>query len=436
MDGKTGDREILTLAQIDAAGELFKGGLPTEMGDAVPNDGRIQVLGDDVIHYDLSEDFIKKSNYIRTRPTKVSMRVLSDGSLYTTSGRILSPEERERQLMEELFAKENRLEEEEDGTPLSEVRPENVIRPGNPINMQVTDLNANVGTGPDAVVVRIESSSGDSVSGLVLNETGKHTAIFEGSVETARLPAQAFASDSSSATDPNQVISPLDSAQPWSAASDVTGMRYFGVDLNDLVALGQMVVTQGYADRSIKRLAVQTSYDNQSFTTLGAWPEQLQPWDGSNQVTAIAVPSGLAMSDYAALSNYIDVLATDPRFGATMAAPSSENFGLNWQDFKDIWQELPSTLPELPGFLSGDTRGANRARRANANKGDTSGNKKKKNKKNKKAAAVPPADVLVRSRGMFFVPSDKPSFSRPMPPKTRRPFSSMANNSKGPGIRR
>ena len=211
---KTQDREILTLAQIDAAGELFSGGLPTEMGDGTPNDGRIQVLGDDVIHYDLSDDFVRKTNYIRTRPTKVSMRVLSDGSLYATSGEILSAEERERQQMEELFAKENRIEVEEDSTPLSEVRPENVIRPGNPINMQVTDLNANIGTGPDEVLVRIESSSGDSVTGLILTETGKHTATFEGSVATARLPAQAFASDSSTATDPNQVISPLNRPSP------------------------------------------------------------------------------------------------------------------------------------------------------------------------------------------------------------------------------
>ena len=113
-------------------------------------------------------------------------------------------------------------------------------------------------------------------------------------------------------------------------------MRYFGVDLNDLVDFGQLALQQGHQDRGIQRMAVQTSYDNQSFTTVGAWPQQLNAWDGSVQISAIPVPSGLALGDHAMMSSYFEVLATDPRFGAVSLAPSTDHFGLAWSDFKDV----------------------------------------------------------------------------------------------------
>ena len=174
----------------DDRGELFTGELPTELGPARQGDRRLQVLGGDKIHYDLSESFVRRVNFERTGPEQI-ITVLSDAGSFASSGTILSREERGSCFEEALFA---RPVEDED-TPLSEVRLPNNIRPGNPINIQVTDPSRSTSLQPDSIVVDITSSSGDSVASFELNETGSSSGVFEGAIPTARLPARAFASD-------------------------------------------------------------------------------------------------------------------------------------------------------------------------------------------------------------------------------------------------
>ena len=200
----TQDEETLILTMADDRGELFTGELPTELGPARQGDRRLQVLGGDKIHYDLTEEFVRRVNFQRTGPTEQIISVLSDAELIASSGTILSREERLARAEAALFARPA-----EDGdTPLSEMRLPNNIRPGNPINIQVTDPSRSISLQPDSVVVDITSSSGDSVVSFELNETGSSSGIFEGAIATARLPARAFASDTAEGSNPNVIISP------------------------------------------------------------------------------------------------------------------------------------------------------------------------------------------------------------------------------------
>ena len=74
------------------------------------------------VHYDLSEDFILNQTMFALRKPKETLKVAADGELYAPSGKILSEEELERQKMEEIYLKENRMmggdEEDGEGVPL------------------------------------------------------------------------------------------------------------------------------------------------------------------------------------------------------------------------------------------------------------------------------------------------------------------------------
>lgn len=375
----TGDEEFLTLSQADDAGELFMGDLPTEMGPAVPGDGRIQIVGGDKIHYDLSEEFIAKTNYERTQPTEVVLRVVSDADLFATSGKILTEEEIQRQRMEEIYARTTGFNiggDDEDNVPLSERRPGNQVRPGNPINVRVTDLDRNLTDSPDSIIVRVESSSGDSIGSFELLETGGHSGVFQGSVPTDRLPARAYASDSAAGNDPNVVISPSEDLPAWSGASGEQGLRYFGVDFNDLVELGNLTVVGGLPENRTTRMVVQTSLNDRDFQTVGAWPDQISPWDGSLEGIAVPVAAGTTLAEHGQLSSYLDVMASDPRFKAHRFTPSGEAFGISWSDLEGAWGDFPENLPTVPASSS-DTR--------------------------VRGAVASQPSVLVRVRGVFFV---------------------------------
>ena len=119
-------------------------------------------------------------------------------------------------------------------------------------------------------------------------------------------------------------------------------------------------------------------------------------------MSAIPVPQGTAFDTHAAMANYFDVLATDPRFAAASSTPKGDRFGLYWQDYKDFWQDLPAQLPELPSFMTGDVKGQRKD--TSKRKASDNGNANKKKKKNKKKPqAIPDADILVRSRGAFYL---------------------------------
>ena len=211
---------------------------------------------------------------------------------------------------------------------------------------------------------------------------------------TDRLPAKAFASDSSAATDPNMAISLNNELDPWTAAPDVSGMRYFGVDLNDLVDFGKMTVKGAFPDRKVNQLVVQTSYNNTDFTTVGAWPKQIEAWDGGLEGVAIPIPENITLAEYGELSNYIDVMSTDKRFGAQKFKPSGAELAFNGMTSRVCGNHCRQVFQTCHEFMQAGKGRAAAKRKASS----------KKNNRRKKPAPVVNQNVLVRVRGAFYIP--------------------------------
>ncbi|MCZ7646473.1 MAG: tetratricopeptide repeat protein [Planctomycetota bacterium] len=282
----SGDVETFNLLPADDSKTRFQGQLPTRLGQAVPNDHVLQVLGADSIDYDYSPEFKAKHKVAESKPSRLTVR--SDAELFVSSGAILTREELEARALERTLRQ--RLEREDAGAAesvaLSDRREPNQVKPGNRINVRVADPDRSATAGIDEVLVSVETSSGDRVEGFALKETGPATGIFEGAVPTAGAQATAHASDSDEGSQPNHAISP--GAYPaWRARPDNLRPKAFSVDLADSVALGKLTVLARDPARALKAFRVEISPNGRHFETVGSWPQPLPAWDGSPRVSVV-----------------------------------------------------------------------------------------------------------------------------------------------------
>jgi hypothetical protein len=116
------------------------------------------------------------------------------------------------------------------------------------------------------LAVTLQSSSGDQIRRLLLQETGPYTGEFEGIVQTASAQALAFASESAPGRDPNMAISSKTYPGWLGNVGDKEKPRIFGVDLNDNVALGQMTFRFDGANNALTRFVLQTSMNGRDWT--------------------------------------------------------------------------------------------------------------------------------------------------------------------------
>ncbi|MFO7870463.1 MAG: tetratricopeptide repeat protein [Kiritimatiellia bacterium] len=280
----SGDEEIFNLLPFADSRTRFEGEVATALAPPSKNDGVLQVLGEDKVHYDFSEKF-KKAQQIEDAVTH-TLTVVSDSDLFASSGRILSEEEREQMAIEEAIRERLRKEgaiREKMGTErlsLRMLRPGTQVRPGNKINVRVVDYDRSVTSGKDSINVEVSTSSGDRILAFPLYETETHSGVFEGAVPTEAAPAVAYATDSDEGADPNYTISKGDHP-PWVALKDNMRPKTFAVDLNDSRFLGKLDIHAGITGRKLKDFLVQISGNGTDFTTVGAWPEALPAWDGS-----------------------------------------------------------------------------------------------------------------------------------------------------------
>lgn len=343
---KMKDKETVTLGQVGEDGTIYEATVPTEMGPMREEDHKIQILGDDRIYFDLSDDFKRGTNF-QGESTQRELVVHSDGQLYASSSEILTAAELEEIRKREMIAETLGLSQDEaeldTGVNLAAVRAYDEVRPGNVFNIRVVDLDRNYSDGIDKVAVDISVSSGDRIRGYVINEADAYSGSFEGKVQTAKRPPYAMASDMQPGHDPNAVVSPNKTGEllPWIGASGKSGPRTFSVDLNDLVSIGQakLLVGEEQADRAATRIIVQTSLNNQVFQTVGSYPDAFQPWDGRLQVDVI--PTALAATDYQSLRTQFDVHHLSEKSGRKRLTPASGGFSVSWDnDFKGIWDGI------------------------------------------------------------------------------------------------
>ena len=345
----SGDEELFSLLPFGDSKTRFRGEVATQLGEAKPNDGTLQLTGDDLAHYDYAPDFKRANRIGLDAPPALS--VASDATLFASSGRILSPREQEAMALEAMIRK--RIGESGGGGEASEPqalsmrRVADQVKPGNAINVRVNDPDRSVSDGADTLTVRVRAASGDSVS-YDLTETGPFTGVFEGAVPTDAGQALAIASDSEDGRDPNYAISSGD-YPGWSGLADATSPRWFAVDLNDYVALGNMSVLADVPGQKLQRFTVEVSNNGESFTPVAAWPEAYQPWDGSPQVQVIELTEKEKPGVGRELSNFIDT-----HWRRAKTTPTAR-LAAEWND---------KAVEELGAKLEGDGRYVARLRGA------------------------------------------------------------------------
>ncbi|MCH7725044.1 MAG: tetratricopeptide repeat protein, partial [Planctomycetes bacterium] len=287
----SGDEEHFSLLPYGDSKTKFRGQIDTQLAAPKKEDGVLQLLGVDRVHYDFSERFKKQQQINFDKPAALS--VATDGALFASSGTIRTPQELEAQALEDLIRA--RVGDAPGApakliAPLNERRPENQVKPGNRINLRVVDPDHSATAGVDKLEVRVKARSGDRIEKFVLTETGEYTGVFEGSVETKPGQPVAQATDSQEDRDPNFCISPKE-YPPWIAISDGQRPKHFSVDLNDNVSLGIMKVQANVPGHKLKAFDVQLSINGKTFHTVGRWPKAFQPWDGSLRLEVVCAPT-------------------------------------------------------------------------------------------------------------------------------------------------
>ncbi len=282
----SGDEELFTLTSFGDSKTKFKGQIPTTLGAPVKGDNVLQVVGKDRVHYAFSERFAALQK-IESNPP-FTLLVATDAELYVSSGAILTKELREARALERMIRRRLGPEEvgEDASAPLSTVRREDQIKPGNPIHIRVVDPDRGETPANDRITVRLATSNGDVIKAFELVETEPYSGIFEGSVPTEPAQATAFASDSREGAEPNFTIAKGD-YPAWVGLPKITQNRpkSLSIDLNDNVQLGTMKITANEKARGLKSFRVQTSLNGKDFTTQATWPETFEPWTGQATVT-------------------------------------------------------------------------------------------------------------------------------------------------------
>ncbi|MGB1124880.1 MAG: tetratricopeptide repeat protein [Phycisphaeraceae bacterium] len=296
----SGDKEYLLLRQFGDQKTKYRGDVRTALGKPAPDDGMLQVVGDDEVYYAYSERFREKMvNLEENRGGPI--QVASDAMLMASARKLLSENEQRVADMQRLTSMLNRNEDQE---ALKRTSPERYamlqaeaerrnrramletrVKPGNPIHLRVIDPDRGRTAEIDELPVSVSTSSGDLIGRVVLTETGTHTGQFEGKVTTTAAQAMAFASSSEAGRNPNMVISPKRDYPVWRPIEDSQQQHQFTVDLNDNVELGALTVTAKEQGARLKAFIVQTGMNSADMTTVAVYPKNPiaidKPWHPS-----------------------------------------------------------------------------------------------------------------------------------------------------------
>ena len=305
----SGDKETFFLRQFGDQKTKFRGEVATALGAPEVGDDVLQVIGDDEVYYAYSERFREKMNGLEERRGGPIM-IASDALLMASARKLLSEAEQRTADMEALMEK---VGKEKDSRALGAARAEmaaramdaearaedqgftdaefqrfvsNVAKPGNPIHVRVIDPDRSRTAEIDELSVSVSSSSGDSVSRIVLQETETHSGWFEGQIPTTGAQALAFARNTEPGRNPNMVISPNAESYPaWRPVPSKDITPEFKVDLNDNVGLGELTITATEEGAKLKTFALQTGMNESDLTTVAVFPNHLaaikKPWEPS-----------------------------------------------------------------------------------------------------------------------------------------------------------
>jgi TolA-binding protein len=230
-----GDREVVYLISGGASKGLFRVDLDTQLGSATPGDRVLQLTGRDVIRCDYPDSF--KNEFHNVPLSDVEIRVTADAKFEVASSKII--DEAEESFAERLEREATQAEAAD--KRVSQGRPRNEIKPGNPIYFRIHDPDRDLGDELDQVIIKVAASSGDAVQ-VTLRETGAHTGVFETQLPTGELPAGALASDFSIGHSPLMAID-KDPETYWLSEPDGEAPKLLTIDLKDLKPVSRVRVT-------------------------------------------------------------------------------------------------------------------------------------------------------------------------------------------------
>ncbi|MFM8470112.1 MAG: discoidin domain-containing protein, partial [Limisphaerales bacterium] len=262
----SGDREVVRLESGSAGKGFFRAELPTELGDAKPGDGVLQVNGGDTITYDYPDDF--KKQFTAIAPPRSNIRLASDAEFKISATEIKDEEEVS---FEERLRQQRQQAGKQVGLEFrQEFRNGNSLKPGNNIYLQVKDADRDVSKEADTIKVLVSAASGSKVT-ATLTETGPHTGIFRGTLKTVEIAANIFASDRSVG---NEAVRAIDNnpKTAWEGLNDSRAPKFIAVDLKQDTKLGALTwSTDGFfKDKKPVEYAVQVSTNLVDWTTVAA----------------------------------------------------------------------------------------------------------------------------------------------------------------------
>lgn len=223
-----GDVEKVGLVSGGAGKGLFMAEIPTALGIASKGDRVLQLKGNDVVTVDYPEEFKKEFRFHMLGTNEI--HIAADADFDAASSLVIEDGDAEESFTDELVADDKKDDDELELS--SEGRPTNQIKPGNFIYMRVKDADRDLTDGADKSLVKLEATSGDSVT-VELQETAPSSGIFLGRAKTGELPAGALASDVSIGSNPLMSIDKdVDSA--WISEPDGATPKWLIVDLKDV----------------------------------------------------------------------------------------------------------------------------------------------------------------------------------------------------------
>jgi TolA-binding protein len=261
-----GDEETIYLVGSGAGKGLFRADLETRLGQAAKNDKVLQLSGKDTIKCDYPDEF--KAEFKSVPLSDVEIKVAADARFEIASSKI---EDTKQETLSEQLAREQA--DASADKRVSQTRPANQIKPGNPIYLRVKDGDRDLTNDVDSVVVKLTADSGDQIQ-VTLQETEPHSGIFEGTAKTGDLPAGALASDTAIDHSPLMAID-RDPKTFWMSEPDGAAPKWLSVDMKDLREVSRArFVTPDVAKRSPVKAELLGSQDGQFWFRIASQPQR------------------------------------------------------------------------------------------------------------------------------------------------------------------
>lgn len=261
-----GDSEIIYLTSAGAGKGLFRADLETRLGSAAANSRILELTGKDVIKCDYPEEF--RAEFKSVPLSDVEITIADSAKFAVASSKI---EEEKRESFSQQLEREASVTEEDER--VSQARPANQIKPGNPVYLRVKDADQDTTNEADKLVIKLTADSGDQVQ-VTLTETGPHTGLFEGTASTGELPAGALATDTAIDHSPLMSID-RDEKSAWLSKPDGATPKMLTVDMKDLKSVARAKFwTPDSKQNAPVRADLVGSYDGQFWFKLAGHPAQ------------------------------------------------------------------------------------------------------------------------------------------------------------------